>query len=425
MNTVYIVHCVDTEGPLAEQPMGLDYKPPQAISEDFGAGLQQTTTAHRSRLLGRWEDIMEMVKRATSPEFRKGWVYNWFCMDHLNFIDNPRGRAMGMHAIFDVYRRIVSEQKAGDAIHWHFHPMSTYREAHRCATSYINSPELWEILCRRLIERKWFPVANRSGFQDQRPDSHWFLEQFIPFDFSNLAGAAIDSTTNADLAEGRFNDWRGAPDDWSTYHPSHDDYRKPGQCRRKIARCLNVLNRFANLDQAELDKAFARAADGRDILVAFASHDWRDLTTEVNYVRALIERAQARHPNVSVRIGEAVEAFNAVHPEPPIEPLKLIAYYEGGASHPSPVIRIFADRGAVFGPQPFFAVKTRSGRFIHDNLNRGERPGLWWYAFDENSIHSDDVAEWGVAANDAEGHQSIITQNANAISQTSDGSAVN
>jgi len=409
MSTVYIVHCVDTEGPLAEQPIGLDYSEPRPLNEDFNTGLRGTIAAHRARVLGRWEDVLDMLRRATDSDFRRGWVYNWFCMDHIGFVDNPRGRAMGMHAIFDVYHRMVEQQKLGDAIHWHFHPMSTYREAHRCATSYINSPELWQILCQRLIERKWFPVANRSGFQDERPDSHWFLEQYIPFDFSNLAGPPIDKLINADLADGRFNDWRGAPSDWSTYHPHHDDYRRAGNCRRKIARCLNALSRFANIDQAEMDKAFRRATDGIATLVAFASHDWRDLTTEVNYIRALIAASSAAYPNVEVRISEAVEAFNAVHPAPDSKPLKLSARFVDEPSSGRAVLWIKAEQGQVFGPQPFFAVEMRSRRYIHDNLNRGDNPDEWWYSFDEHSIHLADVAVWGVAANDAAGRQSIVT----------------
>ena len=65
--------------------------------------------------------------------------------------------------------------------------MSTYKEAHRCATSYVNSPELYQILCRRIIEKKWFPSVNRAGFWTERPDSNWFLEQWIPFDISNMS----------------------------------------------------------------------------------------------------------------------------------------------------------------------------------------------------------------------------------------------
>jgi hypothetical protein len=320
---VYIVHCVDTEGPLDEQPLGLDYEPPRSIDEDFGEGLVATIAAHRQRVLGRWEDIFQMLKRATSEEFRnrtcdcqdRGWIYNWFCMDHVGAIENPRQRTMGIHNIFDVYHRLMDQQKAGDAIHWHFHPTSTYHQAHRCATSYINSPELWEILCRRLIDRAYFPVANRAGFQDERPDSHWFLEQWIPFDFSNLAGGTIDIVANPDMVDGRFNDWRFAPADWSTYHPSHDSYQLPGSCRRKIARCLNVLSRFANINEEEMDKAFRRASDGCPTLVAFSSHDWRDLTSEVNYIRYLIAESSKKYV-VSVKFCEAVEAFNAVHPEP-------------------------------------------------------------------------------------------------------------
>ena len=37
----------------------------------------------------------------------------------------------------------------------------------------------------RIIDNKWFPVANRAGFHIERPDSHYFLEQYIPFDLSN------------------------------------------------------------------------------------------------------------------------------------------------------------------------------------------------------------------------------------------------
>jgi hypothetical protein len=416
MSTLYIVHCVDTEGPLAEQPLGLDYEPPRSINENFGEGLVETIAAHRQRVLGRWEDIFQMLRHATSEEFRnrtrdsedRGWIYNWFCMDHVGAMENPRQRAMGIHNIFDVYHRLVDQQKAGDAIHWHFHPTSTYHQAHRCATSYINSPELWEILCRRLIDRAYFPVANRAGFQDERPDSHWFLEQWIPFDFSNLAGGTIDIAANPDMVDGRFNDWRLAPADWSTYHPSHDSYQLPGSCRRKIARCLNVLSRFANINEEEMDKAFRRASGGRPTLVAFSSHDWRDLTSEVNYIRYLIARSSKKYA-VGVKFCEAVEAFNAVHPEPVAGPLELdISFRRNAKGHPIR-LDIGTVSGKIFGPQPFLAVQTRSRRYIHDNFNLGNEHGSFNYVFDEHSILPEDISSIGVAANDAAGRQFIYT----------------
>ena len=58
--------------------------------------------------------------------------------------------------------------------------------AHYCATHYFaTGNRLFEILARDIIDRHWFPAVNRPGFHVTRPDSHWFLEQFIPLDYSN------------------------------------------------------------------------------------------------------------------------------------------------------------------------------------------------------------------------------------------------
>ena len=33
--------------------------------------------------------------------FGNGWVFNWHCLDHVGYINNPRRRDMGYHNIFD------------------------------------------------------------------------------------------------------------------------------------------------------------------------------------------------------------------------------------------------------------------------------------------------------------------------------------
>ena len=72
----------------------------------------------------------------------------------------------GYHKISDYYTKVLKKYKNyEDKIHWHFHPMSTYNEAHRCATSYANSPELYQILCRKIIERNFFPQSSEPGFR--------------------------------------------------------------------------------------------------------------------------------------------------------------------------------------------------------------------------------------------------------------------
>lgn len=402
---VYIVHCVDTEGPLCEEHLTLSgltndnvkNKTDEPRFEDF----DQLVNWHRPHTLGTWEGLAEKLATVTNKEFRnnqldsngKGWVFNWFCMDHIGFEENPRHRAMGFHTIFDFYDSMVTEQDAGDAIYWHFHPLSIYKEGHRCARSYINSPNLYEILSRRL------------------------LEQWMPFDFSNTASDDVDPEKNKDIVGGRFSDWRWAPIDWRTYHPHHDCHQLEGSCRRKIARCLNLISRFANVTEAELEKAFQRASDGESTLVAICSHDWRDMSVEIRYFQYLLDRVTNRYPNVKYVYSEAVEAFNAVHPE--LESNKISLKCDISCSADGNPLRVDIDTvsGKVFGPQPYFAIKTRSRRFIHDNLCLGTEFGKWFYEFGEDAVSPDDVSVIGVAANDAIGNQSIHVLDVDALGE--------
>jgi hypothetical protein len=394
---------------------------------DFPAlDMQEFIKRHREGLLGSWGEISKMLSLATSSvqrrkmpdSYDRGWIFNWFCMDHVGYVDNPRHRAMGIHQIFDYYQDMVKAQGVGDGLHWHFHPMSTYREAHRNATSYINSPLLWEIIGRRILDRNWFPRANRAGFHTERADSHWFLEQWIPFDLSNASSLDLDPVVNKDISDGRLLDWRWAPDDWRTYHPSHDCYQLEGNCRRKISRCLMVLNRCLNINETEMQKAFQRANSGKPTLVGIASHDWRDLSVEMDYIQFLISRVAPRFPDVKFKYSEAVEAFNLVHPPIAEDALVLNCRLILNSSGLPWRVIVKTKRGSVFGPQPFLAVRTRSRRVIHDNFNYGKSLQDFSYTFDENSILPDDVKAIGVAANDDAGNQSIHTVDLDELTET-------
>ena len=135
MNTtkkVYIVHAVDTEGPLYE-PLRVNF---ERIEEEYGIQIEPTYSNLRklqnksinlngkedvvARMLSSerisyhetWDQIDSMLDIVTSDEFRNkltdyngnGWLYNWMCMDHVG-IDgiNPRRRDIGYHNIFDHY----------------------------------------------------------------------------------------------------------------------------------------------------------------------------------------------------------------------------------------------------------------------------------------------------------------------------------
>ena len=289
--------------------------------------------------------------------------------------------------------------------------MSTYREAHRCATSLLNSPHIIETLARRIIERQWFPSGVRCGFHAERPDIHWFLEQYIPFDFTNTAVEDSEKLeAMADMAQGRFGDWRLAPMDWRVYQPSHDNYQLPGNCRRYIARALNIMNRFANLDEFETEKAFKRANDGTPTFLGIGTHDFRDLAPEVDAVRDLLTAAQVKYPEVKFKFSEAITAMQAVvHGTSVGDGLELELDVELSHDGRPQSANICATKGAVFGPQPFLALQTQEPepRFINDNLDLGGDENSWRYVFDHETVPGDDLAAVGVGAADRFGNTAI------------------
>ncbi|QBY01304.1 hypothetical protein E2K80_11670 [Rhodophyticola sp. CCM32] len=435
---VFIVHTIDTEGPLfepleakferLEELYGLSGVEPtidnlQRLKNgeiDLGNKTEKISLAlqsHAGSTLGSWEEINAMLRRVTERAYREqlpdhdgnGWVYTWYCMDHVGFNVNPRKRDIGHHHVHDRYTSLVEDQPwSRDAVEFHFHPVSTYREAHRCATHYLRYDDLFEILSRRILERGFFPASYRAGFQAERPDSHWFLEQFIPFDFSNMATKDThDLDASTDFRNGRSGNWRRAPSDWRVYRPDHDDYQKEGRCRRLIARSLNLRSRIAAMTQDEMNAAFARAASGLDTVVGMCSHDWRDLEPEVDAAVDMLRASTCRYPNVPFHYSPARPAFQTqlTTEERQQEALDLsLEFVPERPGQDVPFIRIEAKRGKVFGPQPFLAIKTKSRRFLHDNLDFGDMPNVWYYAFHGDTLPLEDVEEIGVGASDILGN---------------------
>jgi hypothetical protein len=433
---VYITYCIDTEGPLYESfqakferlfdLFGIEIEATRENLEKLKRkeldlkGLEDAVALvfsdHLIEYKDTWDKLDEMLRRVMAEDFRKkipdsyggGWVFNWFCVDHVDYVNNPRRRDLGYHNIYDHYKDMIREtQSFEDGIHWHFHPMSTYRDAHRCATSYVNSPHLLETLCRRIVDRSWFPCMFRAGFQAERPDSNLFLEQWIPFDLTNMAVEEEEKQLTADFANGRSGDWRLAPADWSIYHPHHDNYQLVGNCRRWIARALNILNRVAGLTQVEVDKAFARANSGQPTLMGVACHDYRELAVEVDEIQRLVLNSSKRFPDVKFKYSEAKDAFLSVAYGQGVdfEPLELDCKLKRNGK--SMFLEIDTIKGEVFGPQPFLAIKLKSNRYMHDNFDFDPSLSKWFYTFDEESIKPEDVHTIGVAANDKYGTQVV------------------
>ena len=433
MKKVLVVHCVDTEGPLYEsledtflrltEIFGIDALEPtrenleklQTGRVDLGSREEEVARVFSKSLLDYndgWAKLDRMLARIMSDSFRlqfpdhrgNGWLYNWFCMDHLDYETNPRRRAVGMHVIFDHYRKWIKDTAARDRIHWHFHPQSTYREGEKLATSYVNSPNLYKIICRRIIERDWFPTAHRAGFHTERPDSHWFLEQWLPFDYSNQAYPG-EQHPHRDLGAGRYGDWRWAPSDWSVYHPAHDHYQMSGTCRRKIARCLNIGTRLRLLTAEEVHNAFRRASSGQTTILAFCNHDFREMSDDIAQVYRLLHEASRSFLDVEFEYCDAIEAMRRATFTP--EELRQERKLDFEPRLTGNVLSAQLTSGRLFGPQPFLAIKTRDRRFIHDNFDLVELDKCWSYTFDSHTIPLSAVETLGVASNDVFGNVCI------------------
>lgn len=430
MSIVHIVHCIDTEGPLYES-LSATFERIKAL---FGIDLPPSRETLRKiqnkelPLNGReedaarifapamvgyndtWDKIEAMLHRMMAPEFRNrvpdseggGWVYNWFCVDHVGYAENPRRRDLGFNNIFDFYRDIIAQTGAHrDGLHFHFHPFPHNRRANSGATHWFAAAgSLYEILARRIIDRLWFPSSFRPGFHTERADSHHFLEQFLPFDFANQACDDDGSAFN-DLSGGRYGDWRRAPVSWHPYRPSHDDYQKPGDCRRWIFRCLNMGMRIRMLDQAEVDRAFSEAREGRPVVLAFANHDHRDMTPDVLGVQDMLLKAQKTHPGVPFVYSEAREAARAVLGLANEPKMSLDLQRDGNR------LVITADQ-STFGPQPFLALRTKAGTYHHDAFDFDQPFHRWTYTLDDQTFTPDALTHVGAASCDKAGNVAVV-----------------
>ena len=430
---VYVVHCVDTEGPLnetleatfnrVESAFGVKLDPTPAnlhklqnLEINLG-GLEKAVSKFVDpELLSynrNWDEIDSMLGEITSKEFRNkeldsyggGWIYSWHCMDHLGVIDNPRGKDIGYGNIFSKYRDLVQSQKwSRDEVNWHFHPLSVTRKSTDAATSYLNNYDvLLHILARRIIDDGWFPTVNRPGFHSERPDSHNFLEQWIPFDYANQF--CTDNDDQPDTQLGRFGDWSRSSNSWRGYNPHHDDYQAHGSCRRTIFRCLNIGTRMRKLGLEHVKEAFIEAEDYGNSILAFANHDWRDMRKDINKVREMLLNVSKSFNGVKFKFSGAEEAAIQLLPEniSNQEKISLEANLEGNR------LIVTVRSGKIFGPQPFLAYKTFENKYYHDNFDL-LIPGLSWsYVFDEQTMNLDKIDTIGVGTAGRFGKFSVVT----------------
>ena len=429
---MHIVHCIDTEGPMTEDLIdtfkrlevifGINIPPSRENlaklqkKEIYLSGLEdEVAKVIKPSLLDykeSWKDIELMLEECMSSKYRReflddfdgGWVYSWHCMDHVGYKDNRRRKDVGYGNIYRFYKNIINKTNSlKDEINWHYHPLSFDRNPLKCAANYVNSFDvLNNILCRRIIDENWFPTVNRPGFHTERIDIHLFLEQWIPFDYANN----YSDTDNGqkDLIGGRFGDWRRSSRSWTGYHPSHDDYQVEGLCRRIIFRCLNVGTRFKTIKEQHVLEALSDAEKNGVSILSFANHDWRDIRPDVEYIRNIVAKCRKKYPNVNIKFSGAQEAAkDIIFGNEKVNYSKLIlkGYFEKSK------FIVEVKQGELFGPQPYLAIKTVDGRYLHDNFDVEIPSKRYSYTFDHHTIDKRAISKIAAASADKYGYYSI------------------
>ena len=172
-------------------------------------------------------------------------------------------------------------------------------------------------------------------------------------------------------------------------------------------RFLNIVSRYGNITSAEVEKAFKRANEGTPTLLGMFNHDFRDMGKEAEYVQSILQPIAAKYPDVKFKYSRVKDAFNAVLNQEE-QPLELDIKLNGEN------LEVHCTKGKVFGPQPYLAVKTIDGRYIHDNFDFGLDGKSWFYVFNENMIRLNDIDTFGIAANNETGYTFVKTIKVNA-----------
>ena len=272
-------------------------------------------TTGRDDMFDTWPSIMEAMavfveklRGRLVDSFGHPAVYSWFMLDWTGYSSadpefRRRGHASELHGIWNFYRKnILTDshlRNTGDGIYWHYHHPP--KDGSWGWNDNWNDSRWHEyIIAKRMLDFSFFPAMYRAGkYVENNVSSRW-LEQWIPFDFSSIAPVKRE-----------FCDWSRAPVDWQPYHPSADDYQRPGTMKRLIARSLPVAAKGGSgtLQEEEIEKAFREAKEKGKSLFSFHSHDYyKSIHDDFAVACGMVAKA-SRAFNVPWKFSNALEAM--------------------------------------------------------------------------------------------------------------------
>ena len=177
---------------------------------------------------------------------------------------------------------------------------------------------------------------------------------------------------------------------------------------RLTTKCLNVGTRFKLLTDKEIELAFQDALENGSAILSFTNHDFRDMSIDIEDTYNRINQIHKKYQNISTINSDAVVAMREVfyrneYKKKEGVKINLEVVVENSVSK----IIVSLDKGEVFGSQPYLAIKTKGGRYYHDNFNERSSQNEWEYVLDEYTIPLSTIKKIAVASNDCYGNQDI------------------
>lgn len=358
-------------------------------------------------LLNTWDEVFAATDQYFDETYRNRYpdsrggpaVLSWFFISWSGFTSNPVHRDFGWFNIYDRYRTRYGDlmDGFGDRLHWMYNHPPASGVGNEWGLDWLHNAHYFEILNRYVIERSYFPSA--VEIPTEKNDASNWIEQWFPFDFGNrncrdlnLQALEADGKTTGSVL-----DWSLAPDDWSEYHPNHDDYRRPGSMRRTVFRLLDIKTRIYQLKPEEIEKAFLRCQKGHNTLLAAYEHDFRDRSQVVQdlLIKPVADIAK-RFPDVEWRYADALAAAQAV---------------TGVTDHVPPVFEVepraedilIGASESLFGPMPYVVSKDLDRGAYRNHPLRKVGATTW-------SVNRHELpprCSLGVAANDPSGNAGV------------------
>ena len=263
----------------------------------------------KPELNATWERVDACMDKLFASAFRERYPdpqggllrIGWFFLTWTGFRTNPRNRPFGYHRVRDHWLERWGSEMAryGDEHCWHYHHPPESGIGNEWGLDWTRFREYEQIVSRQILEGEWFPACFRAGGTILDGLSSRWVDAWFPFDYSNRAPMSLEGLV----------DWSSGVDRWTVYHPDPEDFRRPGPGRRRMGRSLDRRSWVHELTQADVDAAFALAADGQGAILSCFDHDSRDIADGIDSYRSMVADAASRHPDVPWRYAGPVEGM--------------------------------------------------------------------------------------------------------------------